>query len=139
MAQAKTRQRGKASASQRRGRAAAGKRGKASRAGDGPILPSVANHPRGGPQVKRARGWAGLVGFLLVALLSWRAHVPLPDTLLRALGGGIVAYLAIWACAVAVWRHFVLTELRVIRERRAAEADERRGTAAEQRAQAPGR
>ncbi|MCW2955122.1 MAG: hypothetical protein JWQ48_4292 [Conexibacter sp.] len=137
MAQAKTRARGKASASQRRG--AAAKRGNARTGGDAPILPSVANHPRGGPQVKRARGWGGLVGFLLVALLSWRAHVPLPDTLLRALAGGIVAYLAVWACTVAVWRHLVLTELRVVRERRAAEASERQRTAAEQRGEAPDR
>jgi hypothetical protein len=138
MAQPKTRPRGQAGASQRRG-GAGGRRGQTRKAGDGPILPSVANHPRGGPQVKRARGWGGLVGFLLVALLSWRSHVPVPDMLLRALAGGIVVYLAVWACAVAVWRHFVLTELRVVRERRVAEAKERLGTASEQRADAQGR
>ena len=104
----------------RRGRGAAG----------GPVLPSVANHPRAGAQVKQAKAWAGLVGFGLVALLSWRAEVPVEETLLRALAGGIVAYLVVWACAIAVWRHLVVTELRVVREQRAAEEEARRAAAA---------
>ena len=109
-----------------RGRAARGKaaKGKGARGkrGAGPSLPSIAQHPRAGAQVARAKAWGGLVGFLLVAFLSWRAGVPTPDVLLRAILGGVVAYVATWACAVAVWRHLVIAELRAVRTQRAADA-----------------
>lgn len=110
------------------GRAAAS--GKRRRAPAGPVLPSVANHPRAGVQIARAKGWGGLVGFALAAFLSYEANVPLPETALRALAGGIAAYLVVWACAVAVWRHLVVTELRVVREQREQEAAARAATAA---------
>jgi len=95
-----------------------------SAAGD-PKLPSVANHPRAGAQVARAKAWGGLAGFALVALLSWRAGAPVTDTLLRALAGGVVGYVAAWAAAVLVWRHLVIAELRAVRGHRAAEASRR--------------
>jgi hypothetical protein len=96
---------------------------------------SVANHPRAGAQVRRAKGWGGLAGFLLVAVLSWRAGAPVADTLLRAIAGGLVGYVAAWACAVAVWRHLVVAELRAVRRHRAAAAAARRAAAAAQRAE----
>jgi hypothetical protein len=98
-------------------------------------MPSVANHPRAGAQVARAKAWGGLGGFLLVALLSWRAGAPMADTLLRALAAGVVGYVATWAGAILVWRHLVVAELRAVRSHRAAEAAARR--AAAQRAEAP--
>lgn len=98
-----------------------------------PRLPSVANHPRAGAQVARAKAWGGLVGFALVGLLSWRAGAPVAEALLRALAGGVVGYLATWAAAVLVWRHLVVAELRAVRAHRAAEVA-RRAAAAAQRA-----
>lgn len=106
---------------------------KSAKRSDAAALPSVANHPRAGAQVARAKAWGGLGGFVLVAVLSLRAGVPTPDALLRALLGGIVAYVAAWACAVAVWRHLVIAELRAVRSHRAAEAARRSA----QRAEAP--
>jgi hypothetical protein len=97
-------------------------------------LPSVANHPRAGAQVARMKAWGGLGGFALVALLSWRAGVPTPDALLRAIAGGVVAYLAAWACAIVVWRHLVIAELRAVRARAAKRAQVSRA-----RADEPGR
>jgi hypothetical protein len=91
----------------------------------GGALPSVAAHPRAGAQIARAKAWGGLAGFGLAAVLSWKAGVPTSDLLLRALAAGIAGYVATWACAVAVWRHLVIAELRavrVVRARRAAEA-----------------
>lgn len=85
-------------------------------------LPSVANHPRGGVQVARIKGWGGLAGFGLVALLSQRAGVPTADLLLRAILGGIVFYVVAWAAGVAVWRHLVIAELRAVRMHRLAKA-----------------
>jgi len=95
---------------------------------------SVANHPRAGAQVARAKAWGGLGGFLLVGLLSLRAGVPTADALLRALLAGVVGYVATWAAAVLIWRHLVVAELRAVRSHRAAEAAARR--AAAQRAKA---
>ena len=90
--------------------------------GTGADAMSVANHPRAGAQVARAKAWGGLGGFLLVALLSLRAGVPLPDALLRALLAGVAGYVATWAAAVLVWRHLVVAELRAVRRHRAAAA-----------------
>jgi hypothetical protein len=94
-------------------------------------LPSIANHPRAGAQVARAKAWGGLGGFLLVALLSWRAGVPTADALLRAIAGGVVAYVATWACAIIVWRHLVIAELRAVRALQAKRAQVSRARADE--------
>jgi hypothetical protein len=80
---------------------------------------SVANHPRARAQVKRAKGWGGLIGFGIAAYLSLKAGVPTADAGLRALGAGVVGYILAWACAVAVWRHLVVAELRAAYERAA--------------------
>lgn len=114
-----------------RGAAPARRKGRSGKGrASGPVLPSVANHPRAGQQVKQAKGWGGLIGFVLVAFFSWRAGVPVEDLLLRAIACGIVGYLVVWACAVAVWRHLVMTELEVVREQKAEEAAARRAAMA---------
>ena len=61
----------------------------------------------------------------------WRAGVAdRADALLRALAGGVVGYVAAWACAVAVWRHLVVAELRAVRRHRAPPRPPSRGRAA---------
>jgi len=87
---------------------AKGKKGK----GDASGGPSVAAHPRASYQVRRAKGWGGIVGFALAAYFSYKAGVPTFDLGLRALIAGIVGYMLAWMCAVTVWRHLVLAELR---------------------------
>jgi hypothetical protein len=73
---------------------------------------SVATHPRARAQVRRVKGWGGLIGFGIAAYLSLKAGVPATQTGVRALGAGVAGYLVAWACAVSVWRHLVLAELR---------------------------
>jgi hypothetical protein len=73
---------------------------------------SVAGHPRAAAQVRRAKGFGGVTFFLITAYLSYRAQVPPDQVALRALIGGIGGYLLAWMCAVTVWRHLVLAELR---------------------------
>jgi hypothetical protein len=73
---------------------------------------SVAGHPRAAAQVRRAKGFGGVTFFLIAAYLSYRAQVPPDQVALRALIGGIGGYLLTWMCAVTVWRHLVLAELR---------------------------
>ena len=85
-------------------------------AADG-LAPSVSNHPRARYQVRRAKGWGGIAGFAVTGYLSYKAGVPTFDVGLRALMAGIVGYMLAWMCAVAVWRHLVLAELRAVIER----------------------
>jgi hypothetical protein len=72
----------------------------------------VANHPRSARMVRRAKGWAGVSGILLCTFLALGAHLPAFDALLRGLAGGIVAYLVVWALALAVARQLVVAEVR---------------------------
>ena len=100
-----------------------GKKGSASGSGG----PSVAGHPRAAAQVRRAKGLGGVGGFALAALLGSKAGIP-PDQIgERALAGGIAGYMVAWACAVTVWRHLVLAELRTLADRTLAAADAHRG------------
>jgi len=71
--------------------------------------PSVAAHPRAARNVARAKGWAGLAGFLVGGYLSLPTS-PLAAVGLRALLAGIACYLAAWAGAVFVWRQLVMLE-----------------------------
>src|SRR5215469_6217574 len=95
------------------------KKGKKGKKGDGQATsgPSIAAHPRASYQVRRAKGWGGIAGFALAGYLSYKTGVPTFDVLLRAIVAGIVGYMLAWACAVTVWRHLVLAELRAAHER----------------------
>jgi hypothetical protein len=70
----------------------------------------VSAHPRAVDSIARIRAFGGLVGLLLVGLLSWRAGLPPVDAALRGLVGGVAAYMVCWALAVQVWRHLVMAE-----------------------------
>ena len=82
--------------------------------------PSIAAHPRASDQVRRAKGWGGIAGFGIAAYLSYKAGVPTVDLGLRAIVAGVAGYMLAWACAVTVWRHLVLAELRAAAERGSA-------------------
>jgi len=77
---------------------------------------SVAAHPRGAAQVRRAKGCGGIGGFAIAAYLSYTAHVPPEIMGLRALVAGIAGYMLAWACSVTVWRYVVLAEIRALME-----------------------
>jgi hypothetical protein len=113
--------RGKAKAD-KQAKAKKGKKGKAS-ASDGP---SVAGHPRAAAQVRRAKGLGGVGGFALAAMLGLQAGIPPDQVGERALGAGVAGYMLAWACAVAVWRHLVLAELRALADRALAAAEAHR-------------
>lgn len=87
------------------------------------VAPSVANHPRARYQVRRAKGWGGIAGFAIAAYLGYQAGIPTVDVVARALVAGIVGYMLAWACAVTVWRHLVLAELKAAMERNQAAPD----------------
>jgi hypothetical protein len=77
-------------------------------AGDGP---NIAAHPRAARAVARAKGWGGLIGFLLGGYLSMSSST-FAEVGLRALAGGVVCYVAAWAGAVFLWRRLVIVEVK---------------------------
>jgi hypothetical protein len=86
-------------------------------ANDWPTI-SVAAHPRATRSIRQAKAWAGLIGFGLVALMSYRAGVATFEVGIRALVAGVVLYVLVWAASVALWQRLVLTEARQVAERR---------------------
>jgi hypothetical protein len=88
---------------------------------------SIANHPRARASIRRAKGWAGLAGFAIAALVSIQASVPMFQIGLRALGAGVVGYMLAWWFSVMVWRQLILAEQKaayeVIERRRNEEAE----------------
>jgi hypothetical protein len=95
----------------KKGKNQGGKKGQAASEGV-----SVAAHPRAAAQVRRAKGLGGIGFFAIAGYLSYAAHVPADQVLLRALAFGIAGYMLAWACSVTVWRHLVLAELRAALE-----------------------
>ncbi|MGO9901999.1 MAG: hypothetical protein ACLP0J_20480 [Solirubrobacteraceae bacterium] len=90
---------------------------------------SVAANPRAGASIRRAKGWAGLAGFMIAGLLSIKASVPIVGAGERALIAGAAGYLLAWACAVTIWRQLMIAQLRVAAEE--ARARRAESTAAE--------
>jgi hypothetical protein len=85
-------------------------------AGAGARQPSgeikLSEHPRARHQIRVAKGWAGLAGCALAGYASWNGGAPFADTALRALLWGLAAYMLVWFCAVQVWRHVAIAEVR---------------------------
>jgi hypothetical protein len=73
--------------------------------------PSVAAHPRAARAVSRAKGWGGLIGFVLGGYLSLPTNT-LAAAGLRALIAGVVCYVVVWAGAVFLWRRLVVLEIK---------------------------
>ena len=72
----------------------------------------LSEHPRARRHIRLAKGWAGLAGVVLAGYASWNGGSPFFDTVLRALLWGIAAYVLVWFCAVQVWRHLAIAEVR---------------------------
>jgi hypothetical protein len=87
---------------------------------------SIASDPRAGAQVRRAKGWGGLIAFVLAGYLSIKANVPIADAGLRALIAGLAGYLLAWACSVTIWRQLLTAQVKHAVE----ESNERRRQAA---------
>jgi len=73
--------------------------------------PSVAAHPRAARAVASAKGWGGLLGFVLGGYLSLPTNT-VAAAGLRALVAGVVCYVAAWAGAVFLWRRLVMLEIK---------------------------
>ncbi len=90
------------------------KKGKQAGSGDaqgGAGQLSIAAHPRAARRVTEAKGWGGLIGFVLGGYLSLPTNT-LADAGLHALAAGAACYVVVWGGAVFLWRHLVVAELR---------------------------
>jgi hypothetical protein len=89
------------------------KKGKKGEADDGAAgdAPSVAAHPRAARAVARAKGWGGLLGFLIAGYTALSTNT-FADAMLHALVAGVVCYVVVWAGAVFMWRRLVMLEVR---------------------------
>lgn len=81
------------------------------------VAMSVSAHPRAADSVRRAKGYGGLFGLVLVGFLSLRAGALPIDAAARALLGGIAGYMVAWLISVQVWRHLVIAEVRAATQR----------------------
>lgn len=82
--------------------------------GAAPGLPSasIAAHPRAKTSIRRVRARVGFAVFLLVLVFGHLAGLTWFDATWRALIAGVVANLVAWRCALIVWRHVLVAELR---------------------------
>ncbi len=107
----------------------------------GTVTVSIAAHPRARAGIRRARTRAALIAFVLVLVLNVLGEQSLFDATWRALIAGIVVNVIAWRCAIVVWRHIILAEIRTLEadraERRRAEQERANARAAEQ-AKSPG-
>jgi hypothetical protein len=103
------------------------KKGKKGKGGADGLGASIAGHPRAKASIRHAKGWAGIVGFAVAALVSLQASVPLFQVGLRALGAGVIGYMLAWWVGVLVWRQLILAQQRaayeIIERRRNEQAD----------------
>jgi hypothetical protein len=80
-------------------------------------------HPRARRHIAMAKGWGGLIAFLVVIKISRGAGLPWADSLGRAVFGGVIGYLAAWMIVQTIWRHIALAELEDLRRRLVAKAE----------------
>ena len=86
------------------------------RVDDSVAYSSLATHPQAQTQIRMAKAWGGLIGFVVAAALSLAADVPVIQCGIRALIFGFVGYLVAWAAAMLVWRGLMMAQLRVAAE-----------------------
>ena len=82
------------------------------------VTVSIAAHPRAKAGIRRARTRAALIAFVLVLVLNLVGHQTAFDATWRALIAGLAVNVIAWRCAIIVWRHIVLHELRQVEESR---------------------
>ena len=97
---------------------------------------SIAAHPRAKASIRRVRARAGFGVFLLVLVFGHMAGQTWFDATWRGLIAGLVANLIAWRCALFVWRHVLIAELRNAEE---VYAERRRAAVEAARAAAPPR
>ena len=79
--------------------------------------PRLSQHPRARRQIREAKAWSGLAGFVLVFVLSLQGGALIFEAGVRALAAGAGCYVAGWLLAVIVWTHLARAEVLVAEQR----------------------
>ena len=87
--------------------------------------PRLSAHPKASRQIREAKAWSGIAGFLLVLVLSLEGGSLPFDAGVRALAAGAGCYVAGWALAVLVWTHLARAEVLVAEQRYRESLEER--------------
>jgi hypothetical protein len=82
------------------------------------VTVSIAAHPRAKAGIRRARTRAALIAFALVLVLNLAGDQTAFDATWRALIAGVVVNVIAWRCAIVVWRHIVISEVRQLEDER---------------------
>ena len=93
--------------------------------GEETLTVSIAAHPRAKAGIRRVRTRAAFGAFMLVLALNLIGHQDLFDALWRALLAGIIVNVIVWRCAIVVWKHIIVSEVRQEEERRIEAVRER--------------
>jgi hypothetical protein len=112
-------------------KAAGGKKGKTATAAEKTRDIRLSTHPKARQQIRLAKSWGGLIGFGLASYAAWKGGLPFVDTAVRGLLWGVVAYVAVWFCAVQVWRHLAVAEVKAAEQRFLARREEQERVARE--------
>jgi hypothetical protein len=101
----------------------------AAKGGGGADVLRVASHPRAARSIRTLKGWGGLLCFLVTFWLSKKSGVPFYWCALRAVLGGMVGFVVVWACAVTTWRHLLVAQVEAARMAAMAAAADQAGPA----------
>jgi hypothetical protein len=82
---------------------------------------SLAQNPEAKRSIAKIKAGTALVAFVAVAYFSHAAGVELFEVGLRALGAGILAYLAAWAFGIALWKRLLIHQAKLTVLRRQEE------------------
>lgn len=77
----------------------------------------LSSHPRARKHLAIAKGWGGIISFVVVGGMALAAGLPMADALLRALLGGIVGAMLAWVLTLTVWRHIALAQIEGLRRK----------------------
>jgi hypothetical protein len=79
--------------------------------------PRLSQHPKARRQIREAKAWSAIAGFLLVLFVSLEGGALPFDAGVRALAAGAGCYVAGWALAVIFWTHMARAEVLVAEQR----------------------
>lgn len=83
-------------------------------------------HPRARKHLALAKGWGGILSFVIVAAAAVSQEQPMSDVLLRGLLAGIVGSMLAWSLTLITWRHIALAQIEGLRRKLVADIEAKR-------------
>jgi uncharacterized membrane protein YccC len=77
-----------------------------------PPLVALSDHPRAAASIRQIKAWGGLLGFVVVAGVSYLGGMGVADALLRGVIAGVAGQMLAWVAAIVLWQHVLEGEAR---------------------------